>query len=79
VHLQVKLWTVHVAAGYVQCGCQQQQSVHVVCWSVEWRIPVGSQGLTVKTYILVHVTGYRALVMELIVLLHFRLNEKQET
>jgi len=24
-----------VAVGYVQCGCQQLQSVHAVCWSVE--------------------------------------------
>ena len=26
---------VHVAVGYVQCGCQQLQAVGVVCRSVE--------------------------------------------
>ena len=26
---------VHVTVGYVQCGCQQLQLVHVVCWLVE--------------------------------------------
>jgi len=28
-------WHVHVAVGCVLCGCQQLQSVGVVCWCVK--------------------------------------------